>query len=81
MDSEGKNSDDNFKFNENNNIEIENLSNNSDDLNYLDNYDELEEDKIVEMFDGLNLEANNKEKNHKDKKIENKKWFTIPLKK
>jgi hypothetical protein len=33
------------------------------------------------MFDGLNLEANNKEKNHKDKKIENKKWFTIPLKK
>ena len=36
MDSEGKNSDDNFKFNENNNIEIENLSINSDDLNYLD---------------------------------------------
>ena len=55
--------------------ELENLSDNYDDLNYLDHYDELEEDKIVELFEGLNLNTNNKGNNHEDKKIEKKSGF------
>jgi len=52
--------------NENGNLGEENLSNYYYDLNYLDNYDKLEEVKIMELFDGLNLERNNNKNNNND---------------
>ena len=47
----------------------ENLSHDYDGLNYLDQYDELEDDKIIELNEGLNLEGNiSYEDSNKDKK-------------
>ena len=51
IDSVKKITNENFKCIENINTELENLSDNYDELNYLDNYDDLEVDKIVELFD------------------------------
>ena len=64
--NEDKSNVDNCKINENDNLEIDILSINYDCLNYLDNYDELEENKIIELLDGLNLE-NNKNENEEKK--------------
>ena len=64
--NEDKSNVDNCKINENDNLEIDILSINYDCLNYLDNYDELEENKIIELLDGLNLE-NNKNGNEEKK--------------
>ena len=64
--NEDKSNVDNCKINENDNLEIDILSINYDCLNYLDNYDELEENKIIELLDGLNLE-NNKNENEENK--------------
>lgn len=63
---EGKNIGEILNNNENGNLGEENLSNYYYDLNYLDNYYKLEEDKIMELFDGLNLERNYNKNNNND---------------
>ena len=81
IDSVKKITNENFKCIENINTELENLSDNYDELNYLDNYDDLEVDKIVELFEELNLKKNNNEKNNENNIIIKKIGFQFHKKK
>ena len=63
-----------------NEIDEDNLIN-YEKFNYLDKLEEKEEDKIIELFDELNLKNNIKEKNKSwfKYKWKNKDWFTYSL--
>lgn len=52
-----------------------------EEFNYLDKFEEKEEDNIIELFDELKLENNFKEKKKSDSNISenNKDWFTYCL--
>ncbi len=63
-----------------NEIDEDNLIN-YEKFNYLDKLEEKEEDKMIELFDELNLKNNIKEKNKSwfKYKWKNKDWFTYSL--